>query len=466
MTSNSPDTRAMTLSLRGFGIAFGERVVLASIDLDVPERGVTVLMGPAGTGKSTLLRTLAGSNGANPSLRTWGRADYLGEPWGARDAPAMVAQSARLLMSSVLENVITHLPERAALTRPEQRALVQRLLQRAGLADLVERLDAQVSELPLWQQRQLAILRLCAAGPRLLMVDEPTAGLEPDQAACILDFLAAEGERRALLVVLHNQQEAHRLGGSTVLIAGGRVMEAQGTDSFFAHPRSDAGRDFVRSGSCAVPAPDAVSDDLDEGVLPPPPLPPEARDYVPDSFGPRGFLWLLKGRLAGTPMPGVVHDLGYDLRLLRRVGVDTLLTLTETPLDAAMLRKYGIAARWFPIPDMHAPDSTQALQICTTLDELIGAERVVAVHCLAGLGRTGTILACYLIWEGNNALGALEAIRNIEPRWVQSELQLKFLQSFADDLRTGRIARPAPAPDRARNDRRQATPGVEASPKQ
>ncbi|MBL8474298.1 MAG: dual specificity protein phosphatase family protein [Rhodocyclaceae bacterium] len=165
---------------------------------------------------------------------------------------------------------------------------------------------------------------------------------------------------------------------------------------------------------------------------------------MPDSFGPRGFLWLSNGRLAGTPMPGVVHDLDYDLRLLRRVGVDVLLTLTETPLDTATLRKFGIAARGFPIPDMHAPSTAQALQICTTLDELIGAGRVEAVHCLAGLGRTGTVLACYLIREGREALDALERVRDIEPRWVQSERQLKFLQAFAEDLQAGRIARLIP----------------------
>ncbi len=66
------------LSLHGFGVAFGEKVVLAGVDMAVKEREVTVLLGPSGTGKSTLLRTLAGFNDANPNLRVWGEASFEG----------------------------------------------------------------------------------------------------------------------------------------------------------------------------------------------------------------------------------------------------------------------------------------------------------------------------------------------------------------------------------------------------
>ncbi len=71
---------APLLALRGFGVAFRERIILGDIDLEIPDRGVVVLLGPGGTGKSTLLRTIAGFNDANPSLRTWGEALFLGAP--------------------------------------------------------------------------------------------------------------------------------------------------------------------------------------------------------------------------------------------------------------------------------------------------------------------------------------------------------------------------------------------------
>lgn len=433
-TPAATSTCEALLELNGFGIAFGERVVLSSIDLQVPDRGVLVILGPAGTGKSTLLRTLAGCNDANPSLRRWGEARYRGEPLEHTEPPALVAQSARLLMSSVLENLMSHLPERSTLTKPAQRELARRLLATAGLAPLGDRLDAPVRELPLWQQRQMAILRLCAGNPPLLCVDEPTVGLSADEASQVLDYLRAEGERRAVMVVLHNQLEARRLGGQSVLLAGGRVQEQGHTDAFFAAPQTTPAQDFVRSGSCALPAPDARQEDLDETVAPPPPLPPAARDYVPHSFGPRGFLWLKKGRLAGTPRPGVVHDLGYDLSALKRVGVTVLINLTEQAMSDAAIAEAGIESRWYPIDDMHAPELAQAVNICTEIDTRLARNEVLAVHCLAGLGRTGTVLAAYLIWEGHNALDALESVRRIEPRWVQSDRQVEFLQRFETHL--------------------------------
>ncbi len=89
---------------------------------------------------------------------------------------------------------------------------------------------------------------------------------------------------------------------------------------------------------------------------------------------------------------------------------------------------------WSPIPDMDAPSHTQALDICRKIEQAMRDEKVVAVHCRAGLGRTGTILAAYLIWEGQEALDALETVRRVEPRWVQSEEQVAFLEQFATVL--------------------------------
>ncbi|MFP4611402.1 MAG: ATP-binding cassette domain-containing protein, partial [Thiohalophilus sp.] len=64
------------LNLSQFGVAFGDSVILRSVDLTVPERGVFALLGPAGTGKSTLLRTICGINQAVSNLRTWGEVVY------------------------------------------------------------------------------------------------------------------------------------------------------------------------------------------------------------------------------------------------------------------------------------------------------------------------------------------------------------------------------------------------------
>lgn len=451
MTSSPPATDGVpaadgpVLALSEFGVAFGERVVLSSVSLTVPARGVTTLLGPGGSGKSTLLRTLAGFNAANPSMRVWGEARYRNQPLADGDLPALVAQSARLLLASVFENVVHGLPNRSQLTPGEQRSLVWELLNQSGLGKLAQQLDLPVMGLPLATQRHLAILRSAASNPPLLCIDEPTTGLDDDESRPLLEYIRRESGSRAILIVLHNQAQARALGGRAALLAGGVIQEASSVPHFFEQPQSRAARQFVNYGSCSAPAPDADPDELDADSEPPRPLPEPARRPAPYGSGPRGFLWLKRGRLAGTPRPGIVAELEHDLAALQRAGISALISLTERPLDSAPLAACGIRHVASPIPDMCAPTLAQATELCQTIEEFNAAGHAVAVHCRAGLGRTGTILACYLIWEGMDALDALEAARRIQPNWVQSTEQASFLEEFARHLATNRAAVRRPA---------------------
>lgn len=427
------------LSLTEFGVAFREKVVLASVDLTIPKDGVTVLLGPGGAGKSTLLRTLAGFNDATPYLRTWGEARYLEQALKNDQRPALVSQSARLMLATVYENIVQGFPDRSGLTPLQLRQLATQMLEEAQIPEMVDRLDDPVMKLSLAKQRHLAIIRLCASGTRLLCIDEPTTGLSDDEAKALLAHIATESRRRAVLVVLHNLSQARQLGGRTAFLAGGVIQEVAECESFFSAPKKEATKTFIRTGSCSVPSPGAAPADLDPEAIPPAPIPKTASDYVSDSFGPRGFLWMIKGKLAGTPKPGIIHDLDYDLKALRRVGVTCLITLTQHRPDVEAMEKYGIENIWVPIRDMSTPSRTAAALLCRAIDLRMQMGKVIAVHCRAGLGLTGTLLAAYLIWQGESALNALEAARRIEPRWVQSEAQVAFLGSFA-----GALAKRAP----------------------
>lgn len=448
------------LFLREFGVSIGDRVILGSVNLNISGPGITCLAGPSGTGKSTLLRTLSGLNNASPNIRTWGTAEYCGVPLGQGAGPSMVIQSAKLMTSNILQNVLYDLPEKGTLNLSQQRDLAVRLLKDADLSQLAERLYHPVRELGFGESRYLSIVRICANNPNMICLDEPTTGLSDHEAERLLAFIKRQSERRAVLITLHNQSQMVKLGGNTALLSGGEIKEFATTDDFFSKPASEEGKMFARTGSCSSPLPKGPSREqlapvaaLKESAPPavrvsdltPEKGQPGARKkllentgsshYTSDSFGPRDFLWLIKGKLAGTPRPGVFHDTEFDVVALKRVGISHLISLTELPpkepaIEVDLLTDYDIGHCQYPIPDMGAPSVELADKICQEIDKLIIGGDSVAVHCRAGMGRTGTILTAYLIWQGNDAITALETARKIEPRWVQSDQQVNFLEQY------------------------------------
>jgi atypical dual specificity phosphatase len=426
------------LSLEKFGAAFSKHIILSSISLNISEKGIVVLMGPCGTGKSTLLKAISGFSTSNPAYRTWGEINYLGHELStAATYPALVSQNIKLMIATVLDNIVDGLPERQTLNLLQQKELAKRLLVQADLEELCQQLDTAVINLTLAQQRQLAILRQVASNPRLLCIDEPTVQLNAAETSCMLAYLKREAKKRAVLIVTHSKQVAKTLGGQTVLLAGGWIQEIQATQKFFTQPISEAAKTFVSTGSCTVPSPDAkpehVAPEWVEAIRP---LPKAATDYKSHVLGPNGFLWLKQGQLAGTPRPGLLVDIEQDLRALKRVGVTDLISLTIRPLDHKICQAHKIQVILSPIPDMQAPSMQQALDINQQIMHLLKDKKTIAIHCRAGLGRTGTLLAAQLIYEGKTALSSVEEIRNIEPRWIQSEQQIAFLEAYEQFLKT------------------------------
>lgn len=426
------------LELNGFGVAFGTKSVLSEVSITVPDKGIVLLVGPKGTDRTTLLRTIAQFGAAGFSYQTSGSAFYRGAALGENEHPELVTQNAQLAMLSVLENVVVNLPDRNRLTQPRQRELAQQLLKQAGLQMLCERLDESMVSLPLSLQRHLSILRHIVGNPHLLCIDEPAAGMTDIEAAHLFAYLRAESSRRALLVSLHHQKHARLLGGEAVLIVNGRIQEQQPIPQIFDKPLSEAGREFARTGKCTIVNQELLRENLaeatatvDEEVV----VKKSASKVEPTTIKRPlelgKFMWLKRGMLAGTPAPGVHGDIEQDLKALQLKGVTTLLVLTATAPDKAKREALGMKFVSEPIAEYEAPSIAQGIRICKLIESLLEQGEVVAVQGRAGLGRTGTVLAAHLLWKGMGFANALEYVRRVEPRWVETQSQLEFLREFA-----------------------------------
>ena len=136
------------------------------------------------------------------------------------------------------------------------------------------------------------------------------------------------------------------------------------------------------------------------------------------------------GRLAGAPQPGVVQSMDFDLKALRGCGVTVLITLTENDLPQEPLQQHGLRNLHLPVRDHESPTVAQIQMLLARMSAMLRAGEVLAVHCLAGLGRTGTVLAAWLVREGLTADEALRRVRLIDAQYVQSQAQEDLLYAY------------------------------------
>ena len=167
------------------------------------------------------------------------------------------------------------------------------------------------------------------------------------------------------------------------------------------------------------------------------PLPPaddllaERPDAVASYYGPTNFTWLVRGRLAGSPCPGINQPLDTDLLALQRVGITLVVTLTEDAHPPAeKLAEFGMKSIHVPIPDMGAPTTWQAQETCRLVAEALAQGESILFHCRAGRGRTGTLLAALLIWLDPDFDAAIHRIKTTNRYWIESAEQMNFLAGF------------------------------------
>ena len=223
-----------TLSVRGLSAGYGGRTVLNDLGLDVNGGQILALVGPNGTGKSTLMRALSGVLPVRAGVAMLDGHDLLRLPPARRARLlAVVPQLARLpeafsVADIVLMGRTPYLPLWAGESRADCK-IAWRAMVRTGIDTLADR---RVDELSGGEQQRVVIARALAQQPRVLLLDEPTAHLDLKHQVSVLDLVRslARDEGLAVLMTLHDLNQAAQYAGTIALMHHGAIV-AQGAPS-------------------------------------------------------------------------------------------------------------------------------------------------------------------------------------------------------------------------------------------
>jgi polar amino acid transport system ATP-binding protein len=235
------------LSVSGLRKSYGDRVVLDDIDLSVAPHDVICLIGASGSGKSTLLRCLDLLEPIDDGVITFdGReiSDPLVDPRQVRREIGMVFQAYNLFPHlTVLENCVLAPVKVHGLPRAEARARAEELLARFGLE---AHAAAHPDSLSGGQQQRAALVRALCTRPRLLLLDEITAALDPILVGEVLEVVRAEAAAGMTMVLAtHEMAFAREVATRVCFLDRGRILEQGPPEQLFTAPREDRTREFL-----------------------------------------------------------------------------------------------------------------------------------------------------------------------------------------------------------------------------
>jgi lipooligosaccharide transport system ATP-binding protein len=215
-------TRSAAIRLRGVVKRFGAITAVDGLDLELPEGTCVGLLGPNGAGKSTTMRMLTAQ-----AIADEGELEVLGyrlpeESKAARAECGVVPQLDNLDTTLTVEQNLVVFAFLYRLGRRDRKAAVERALE---IANLTERRDTKVDKLSGGMRRRLLIARALVHRPRLVLLDEPTVGLDPQvrqELWALIDRLRSEGT--SVLMSTHYIEEAERLADSVTIMSHGRAV--------------------------------------------------------------------------------------------------------------------------------------------------------------------------------------------------------------------------------------------------
>ena len=235
----------MTLAVQVTGVhkSFGDRRVLQGVDFVINPQAVFALVGPSGTGKTPLLRIVAGLDRADEGVVRIGGVDVASDGGPRRDV-GLVMQRPAVFHRTVFENVAYGL-RLLGEDEGEIEGKVSAALAQVGLADSA---GAKAWTVSAGEAQRVCFARAAVLRPNLLLLDEFTANLDPANVGLLERAVKAYHEETGatVLIVTHNLFQAKRVAHRAGLLLSGRIVEAADVDTFFTSPGDERTRAFVR----------------------------------------------------------------------------------------------------------------------------------------------------------------------------------------------------------------------------
>ncbi len=231
---------------------YGSKQALFKNTLPIREREITALIGPSGCGKSTFLRCINRMNDTIPDTRTEGEIRLDGynilspdtDVVELRRLVGMVFQKPNPFPRSIRDNIL--FGPRMLGRKFDGDELVERSLRRAALWDEVkDKLKQNGTELSGGQQQRLCIARALATEPDVILLDEPTAALDPIATLKIEELLLELKRDYTIVIVTHNMQQAARVSDRTAFFLMGELIEDRLTNDLFTRPRDKRTEDYI-----------------------------------------------------------------------------------------------------------------------------------------------------------------------------------------------------------------------------
>lgn len=238
------------VEIRGLTKRFGNNLVLDNIDLDIEKGQVVALIGPSGTGKSTLLRSLNLLEKPEQGTFKIGDRQYdltTGsgkEKLALRQHTEMVFQQFNLFKHrNALDNVMEGLRVVKKLNKAEAKETALKMLEKVGMSDRLYHYPRHLSG---GQQQRVAIARALAMSPELLLMDEPTSALDPELVGEVLQTvrkIAAEGN--TILLVTHEMNFVKSVAHRVIFLENGKIVADGTAKEVFERPSNERLKEFL-----------------------------------------------------------------------------------------------------------------------------------------------------------------------------------------------------------------------------